>query len=168
MDLTYLRVFFCRNYVKIVILCTVTSGILQVISKRYLKSHPELLENAPVTKKKYKLPRFLNSRGGAFIEIMGSSISVEIQGILKFLTEHKLLRGTLTGCDIVVSGINATAVSTYLRDAFSQNLPHLEKKKFILVDGKKIYLDLYQCYQNFEYLFKILEDETIPFQEKKR
>ena len=39
------------------------------------------------------------------------------------------------------------------------------KKKFILVGGEKIYLD--QCDQNLKYLFDILEDETIPFKERK-
>ena len=45
MNLTALKFFFCRNDVKIVIICTVTGGILQVISKRYLKSHPEFLKD---------------------------------------------------------------------------------------------------------------------------
>ena len=72
----------------------------------------------------------------------------------------------VTGGGVVISKIPATAISTYLRDAFPQNLPHLEKKKFILVGGEKIYLD--QCDQNLEYLFKILEDETIPFEEKEK
>lgn len=42
----------------------------------------------------------------------------------------------------------------------------MEKKKFILVGGEKLYLD--QCDQNLEYLFKILEDEKIPFKEKEK
>jgi hypothetical protein len=77
-----------------------------------------------------------------------------------------LLAGILTGGGVVISKIPASAISTYLRDAFPQNLPDLEKKKFILVGGEKIYLD--QCDQNLEYLFKILEDETIPFEEKEK
>lgn len=166
MNLTSLRMIFCRNDVKIVIICTVTGGILQVISKRYLKSHPEFLEDAPVTKKKYRLPRFISHRGGAFIEITGVSIKVVGKVVLNFLAKKGLMAGVLTGGSLVVSKIPATAISTYLRDAFPQNLPHLEKKKFILVNGEKIYLD--QCDQNLEYLFKILEDETIPFEEKEK
>ena len=72
----------------------------------------------------------------------------------------------MTGGGVVISKIPATAISTYLRDSFPQNLPHLEKKKFILVGGEKIYLD--QCDQNLEYLFNILNDETIPFEEKEK
>ena len=35
-----------------------------------------------------------------------------------------------------------------------------------MVGGEKIYLD--QCDQTLEYLFKILEDETIPVEEKEK
>jgi hypothetical protein len=49
MSLTSLRAFLSRKDVKIVIIFTVTGGVLQVLSKRYLKSHPELLDDAPVT-----------------------------------------------------------------------------------------------------------------------
>ena len=162
MNLTSLKIFFCRNDVKIVIICTVTGGILQVLSKQYLKSHPEFLKDGPVTKKKYKH----SPRGGAIIEVSGISIKIVGKVIINFLAKKGLLAGILTGGGVVISKIPATAISTYLRDSFPQNLPHLEKKKFILVGGEKIYLD--QCDQNLEYLFKILEDETIPFEEKEK
>ena len=166
MSLTYLRVFLSRNDVKIVIVCTVTGGILQVLSKRYLRSHPEFLDDAPGTKKSYKRRRFLSPRGGAIIEISGISIKVVTKVVLNYLAKKGLLAGLLTGGSVVISKIPATAVSRYLRDAFPQNLPHLEKKKFILVGGEKIYLD--QCDQNLEYLFKILEDTAVPFEEKEK
>ena len=166
MNLASLKFFFCRNDVKIVIVCTVTGGILQVLSERYLKNHPEFLEDAPVTKKEARRPRFRSPRGGAFIEISGVSIKVVTKVVLNFLAKKGLMAGMVSGGGIVLSKIPATAISTYLRDAFPQNLPHLEKKKFILVGGEKIYLD--QCDQNFEYLFKVLEDEGIPFEEKEK
>ena len=162
MNLTSLKIFFCRNDVKIFIICTVTGGILQVLSKQYLKSHPEFLKDGPVTKKKYKH----SPRGGAIIEVSGIRIKIVGKVIINFLAKKGLLAGILTGGGVVISKIPATAISTYLRDSFPQNLPHLEKKKFILVGGEKIYLD--QCDQNLEYLFKILEDETIPFEEKEK
>lgn len=165
MNLTSLKIFLCRNDVKIVIICTVTGGILQVLSKQYLKSHPEFLKDAPVTKEKYRPLRFLSPRGGALIEISGISIKIVAQVMLNFLAKKGLLAGLATGGAVVISKTPATAVSTYLRDAFPQNLPDLEKKKFILVGGEKIYLD--QCDQNLKYLFDILEDETIPFEERK-
>lgn len=166
MNLTSLKFFFCRNDVKLVIICTITGGILQVLAKQYLNSHPEFLKDAPVTKKKYRQPRFLSPRGGAIIEISGISIKVVAKVVLNFLAKKGLLAGLVSGGGIVISKIPATAISTYLRDSFPQNLPDLEKKKFLLVGGEKIYLD--QCDQNLEYLFKILEDETIPFEEKEK
>jgi len=166
MNLTSLKIFLCRNDVKIVIICTVTGGILQVISKQYLKSHPEFLKDAPVTKKIYRRPRFLSPRGGALIEISAISIKVVAKVVLNFLAKKGLLAGLATSGAVVISKIPATAVSLYLRDAFPQNLLDLEKKKFILVGGDKIYLD--QCDQNLKYLFDILEDETLPFEERKK
>ena len=48
----------------------------------------------------------------------------------------------------------------------AENLLDLEKKKFMLVEGEKIYLN--GCDQNLKYLFKILADETIPFEKKEK
>ena len=162
MNLTTLKVFLCRNDVKIIIISTVTGGILQIISKQYLKSHPELLEDEPVTKEKRKRPKFLSPSGGAFIEVSGISFKI----VIKYLANKGLLTGIFAGSGLVFSKIPATTISTYLRDSFPQNLPHLEKKKFILVDGEKIYFD--HCDQNLEYLFKVLEDKTMPFEEKEK
>lgn len=39
-----LRAFFCRSDVRIVIFGTITDGVVQILSKRYLKNHPELLK----------------------------------------------------------------------------------------------------------------------------
>lgn len=134
--------------------------------KKYLKRHPEFLKDALVIKKKHRPPRFLPPRSRAIIEISRISIKVVATVVLNFLAKKGLLAGLATGGAVVISKISATTVSTYLRDAFPQNLPDLEKKKFILVGGEKVYLD--QCDQNLEYLFKILEDETIPFEEKEK
>ena len=164
MSLTSLKIFLCRNDVKIIIICTVSGGILQVISNQYLKNHPEL-RDVPVTEKKYTPSRFSFPPGGAVIEISGISIKIMVKIALNFLAKKGLLAGLTTGGVVLISKIPASAVSTYLRDAFPQNLPDLEKKKFILVGGEKIYLD--QCDQNLKYLFDILEDETILFEERK-
>lgn len=121
------------------------------------------MEDAPITKRR---TRFISPRGGALIEISGISIKVVAKVVVKFLAEKGFLTGLAAGGGIVVSKIPVTAISTYLHDAFPQNLPHLEKDKFILVGGEKIYLD--QCDPNLEYLFKILGDERIPFEEKEK
>ena len=169
MNLTTLKIFLRRNDVRIIIICTLSGGILQVISKQYLKRHPEFLRDVPVTEKKYKpprLPRFFSNRGGAMIEISGVSIKIIAKVTLNFLAKKGLLAGVITGGVIVIGKIPPTAVSTYLRDSFPQNLPDLEKKKFILVGEEKIYLD--QCDESLKYLFNILEDETIPFEKREK
>lgn len=44
---------------------------------------------------------------------------------------------------------------------------HLEKNKIILVEGGgEIYLD--QCDQKINYLFAMLKDKTIPFEERQK
>lgn len=88
------------------------------------------------------------------------------QVILSFLAEHGLTTGLLSSIGVAISRIPITSISTYLCDSVPQNLAHLDKKKFILVKGEKLYLD--QGDQNLKYLFNILEDETIPFEERKQ
>ena len=166
MNLTSLKIFLYRNEVKIFIFYTLTGAMLQILAKKYLKNHPEFLEDAPVTKKKYKKPRFLSPRGGAVIDISVISLKVVAKVVINFLAEKGVMAGLVTGGCIGISKIPVTEISTYLRDAFPQNLPDLEKKKYILVGEEKIYLD--QCDQNLKYLFKILEDEKIPFKEKEQ
>ena len=156
MNLISVKLFFCRSDVRIIIFGTAAGGILQILSKRYLKNHPEFLKDSP----KYKETP---PRGGVTGEIVAGKVIV--QAILTFLAEHGLTAGLLSSTGVVISKIPVTVISTYLRDAFPQNLPHLEKN-FILIDGEKIYLD--PCDQNLEYLFKILKDKTIPFEEKEK
>ena len=165
MNLTSLKIFLCRNDVKIVIICTLTGGILQVLSKQYLKSNPEFLKDICVTKGKDRPLRFRFPRGGALIEISGVSVKIVVNAILNILAQRGLLLGVASSGLVVINKIPITAISTCLRDALPQNLTDLEKKKFILVSGKKICLD--QCDQNLKYLFDILEDKTIPFEERK-
>lgn len=168
MNLISIKYFFCRNDVKILIFCTATGALLQIVSKRYLESHPDFLKDAAVNKKEPKSPRprLFSPRGGAFIEITGISLSVLLKVGISFLAEKGLIAGVATGSAIIISKLPASAVSAYLNGGMPQNLSHLEKQKFILVGGEKIYLD--QCDRSFEFLFKVLEDTAIPFEEKEK
>ena len=118
-----------------------------MILLQFLKDSPESKEIFP--------------RGG---EIVSGSAALA-QVILSFLAEHGLTAGLLSSIVVVISGIPLTSISTCLRYSVPQNLANLEEKKFILVEGRKIYLD--QCDQTLKYLFDVLEDETIPFEERK-
>jgi len=176
MDLTFLRLLLCRKEIKIIVITTVTGGVLQIICRRYIKNHPEFLEEKngnlkkaePGIKNKNRNPRFraFFSRGGGMVELSGINIKVIAKVAINFLAENGLLAGLVTGSSVALSKIPTSAISTYLREALPQNLPELERKKFILVDGEKIYLD--QCDQNLEYLFTVLKDTTLPFKEKEK
>lgn len=157
MHLTSVKLFFCRSDVRIFIFGTATGGMLQILSKRYLKNHPEFLKDSSESKK-------IPPRGGAAGEIIGGKVLAK--AILLFLAEHGLTVGVISSTGVIIGKIPLTSISTYLRDAFPQNLAHLEKKNFIMIDGKKIYLD--PCDQNLKYLLNILENETIPFEEKQK
>nr|YP_009029129.1 hypothetical protein [Cylindrotheca closterium]AGH28660.1 hypothetical protein [Cylindrotheca closterium] len=153
MILTHIKMFFGRSDVKIIIFSTLTGGALQFLSKKYLANHPELLKNS---KSKTDIPR-----GGA---IAPSALALG-QLILHFLAENGLTTGALSGFGIVISKIPITSLSTAIRKSSVQNMGHLDKYRFVMGDGKIIYID--QCDQNIKYLLEILEDETIPFTEKR-
>jgi len=176
MNLTFLKILLDRKEIKIIVITTVTGAVLQVICRRYIKNHPEFFEEKngnikkakPGIKNKNRNPRFraFLPRGGAMIELSGISIKIIAKVAINFLAENGLLAGLVTGSSVALSKIPTTAISTYLREAFAQNLPELERKKFILLDGEKIYLD--QCDQNLEYLVTVLKDTTLLFEEKEK
>ena len=163
MGLTSVRIFLYRN-VKIVIACTIVGGMLQVMSRKYIQTHPEFLKNEPVITENDKPVRFISPRGGFLVEF--SVIKIVTHVILKFLAEKGLIAGITTGATLLISKIPGSAVTTYLRDAFPQNLPELENRKFLLIDGEKVYL-LDRCDSNLKYLLDILQNEEIPFKDRK-
>ena len=157
MNLVNLRLFFGRSDVRIIIFGTATGAILQVLSKRYLKNHPEFLKKLPESDK--KIPSV--PRGGELLT--GSFLA---QAILSFLAEHGLTAGLISSVSVIISRVPVRSIIIYLSDAFPQNLPQLNKKKFIMFNGEKRYLDV--CDQNMEYLLNVLESESIPFEERQK
>lgn len=154
-----------RGDVKLFIICTVTGAFLQVAARRFLKNHPEFLEDKPVTEKDCKQPKLPSPQGGALVKISGITIKVGVKVLLNIFAQKGLVGGAVVGAAAVaVSKIPATAVAKIIGDALPQNLAHLEAKNYILVSGEKIYLD--QCDQSLGYLINILEDEKIPFDKK--
>jgi len=152
MILSNVKVFFCRSEVRIIIVSTITGGILQILSKRYLRNHP-LSESKEIP-----------PRGGELIS--GSTAVALAQAILTFLAEHGLTTGLLSGTGLVISKMPITSISTCLYESVAQNLSHLDKKKYILIKGERMYLD--QCDENLTYLFNILKDKTIPYEERQK
>jgi hypothetical protein len=172
MDLTFLRILsLYRKEIRNFVLITAAGGILQIVCRQYLENHPEyrwennksLKEAKPGIKNKNRNRRFraLFTRGGSLQELW-----VITQLVLTFLSENGLLAGGATAATITLGNIPASAISTYLSQALPQNLPELERKRFLLIDGEKTYLD--QCDQNLGFLFKVLKDTTLPFEEKEK
>lgn len=150
--------FLSRSDVKIFIVCTAAGGILQILSKNYIKKNPEIFNDLPESKE--AVPR-----GGVTEKVIVGKVVGK--AILSFLAEHGLTTGILSGSGLVISKIPLTAISTHINNSLPQNLPHLDKKRFsIIVDGEKLVLD--ECDQSLKYLFRILEDDQLPFEEKKK
>lgn len=131
---------------------TAVGGALQLISKKYLENHPELLKNTPDAKE-------VIPRGGDFIT--GAAITQ----VLSFLAENGALTGFLSGLGILIGRIPIKSFSHIIRESMPSSLTHLEKEKYITVEGEKISLDY--CDDSLKYLLTILDDDTIPFEEKK-
>ena len=163
--LASLRTLLSRKEIKILIIGTATGGILQVTCRRYIKNHPEFSEEKNVNikeiepeteleiKNKNRKFRDFVPPGGAIPEV-SIGIAKVIIIIIKFLAENGLIAGLITGSGVALSKIPTTAISTYLRNSFPQNLPELERQKFTLIDGEKIDL------------VKVLKDPMLPFEKK--
>ena len=121
------------------------------------------MQDQSVVKK--KRPKLLSPRRGTVVEISGVSVKIVARIAINYLAKRGLITGLMTGTGIALSKISAIAISNYLYDAFPQNLPGLEKKKFILFNGEKIYLN--QCDPNLQYLAQALTNPDLSFQEKK-
>lgn len=156
-----------KGELKIILFGTVIGGVFQLICWKYLRNHPELLNNKNSEKlepKKPGLRRFF-PRGGALIEIVGAKIVINAAAIIVYIAKKGALTAMLiTASGIFIKKIPKTAISTIIRNSLPAH--HTDfKKDFTLVDGKELSLD--SCDQTFEYLFKILNNKEIPFEDKK-
>lgn len=123
-------------------------------------------DKQPTETTKENGPRVLSPRGGGLIEFMAINVEFLIKTLVAYLAENGLFIGAATGTTFALSQILANKLATYLRNASPSTFTQLEKKKSILVTGKKIYFN--QWDQNLKYLFQILEDEHISFEEKEK
>lgn len=85
--------------------------MLEIVSKKYLRTHQKFLKNASIFNNKDRLPRFLLPRGGdkVFFEILAITIKMGVN----FLAKKGLVAGFLTGTGLGLIKIPATAVSKY-------------------------------------------------------
>jgi len=167
-------------------------AVIQIAASQYIKSHPEFFgkENEEIdveipkdiiekkTIKRLFKKKIINSvkkntnrklrklliRGGAVVTI------ATVFGIIKFLSE--------TGTTIVVLGdivskllhmMPKNQISTYLRESLVQNMSHLEKTWFdVDIDQLKEIKVTDLCDKDLTYLFNIVKDPTLPFEERER
>jgi hypothetical protein len=81
---------FTKNDLKIILLITAVGGIFQLICSKYIDEHLELFKDEKIKKlkptfenKKLRLPKSF-PRDGAFVELTGSKVIVNIKQIVIF------------------------------------------------------------------------------------
>lgn len=154
-------------------------GILvQSLARRclqYMKDHPELFEETKTNRKKAKPKNkspLVLPRGGAMVvppEVFAFINYLNQTGILGFLAKSGIVT-TLkrAAAGYLIKKIPVNAISTYVRGALPATHGYVEKSLSTLADVEK--LTLYQCegINELEYLFYILKDSAIPFEEKQK
>lgn len=141
----YYQIFiFSKNEQKIIIGGTIIDGVLELICCKYLKNHPELLNNENFEKLKPKeiqpkkpgLPRFFPG-GGALVEIAAAKIVINVAASIVYIAKKKTLTAMiLTASGVFVKKVPKTAISKVIPNSLPTQHSGF-KKDFILVDGKK-------------------------------
>ena len=159
MNSNNLKVFFYRRDVKTIIIGTAVGGILQILAQQYIKNNPELFQELQkqLPKSKKRTPRWFIPRGGEFISTM-----TLLQLIIAYIGDYGVKTGLFCSLAVLLAGTPKDEIALTIRNAMVQ-IPH---ETFVLVDGEKIYLD--ECDKPLEYLFSILDDESIPFEERRK
>lgn len=165
MNLKITKILLYRKDLIIILIGALIRGTLQIIAHRYLKNHPERLLEVEKTN---ETPSSRSGyRGGALLKISGGTIKIFGNIVINYTAKKGLMTGLmLAGGKVAIDHIPLNTIVNIVWDASVQNLPELERTRYIIVKGEKIYLD--QCDGNFRYLFKILKDDKIPFEEKEK
>jgi hypothetical protein len=169
---------------KVFLIHVLIGALLQILARRclkYMEDHPELFEKTNTNRKKAK-PRNKNKkplvvpRGGAFVvppQVFEFINYLNETGILKFIANSGVISTAATGAaGYLIKQIPLKAVSTYVRNSARGALPathgYIDKSVTTLDDVGK--LTLYQCegINELGYLFYVLKDSAIPFEEKER
>lgn len=180
MNSTFLRDFLTKKEVKTMIIGTLIGYLLQIISGWILRQYPELLEALEETSNDEKSNGEKNPsqdsieneplenpnsvpRGGTLVT--GARV---LATVLQFLTNNGLLAGVITTALKNISNLDSSAVSKYLGDALPQSQIVSDNMKSHTKGIDNFSLDQCEKVPGMEYLFKILEDSEIPYQERER
>jgi hypothetical protein len=176
----YEVLIFTRKDLKIIIIATAMGGIVQYFCWKYVKDHPEILEDEKSEKKEpikkpTKRPFLFDGRGGEFISftftgVKVAKVTLNVGKIALLLKDYAVVffLGTATTY-VTVKKIPSTAISTMVRfvgGKLSDGSPfsHTDWEK-----GHRIEIDsLGECNYDFKYLFKVLLNKNIPYPERKK
>ena len=174
----YKIIIFTRSDLKIILIGTSLGVIAQYLCWKYVKDHPEILEQLEggssekkeLTEKPTKRPFLFDGRGGAMITITGVQIVVNFGKIVIALKEYGTLIfvGTTTAV-VLTKKIPTTAVSTivhYISKRLGEGSivlnTFLEKRHIIEINS------LGECSGDFKYLVSVLSDKEIPYYDRQK
>ena len=175
-----------RKETKIFVICTVSGAVLQFFSRRYIKNHPEFLEEPEITikiknpsgkteelsnerakeiAKEPTIRRLIKYLRGGQVEqkIIEILIRLIIKWLIKLIAKKGVEIGLTIGAGVAISVTPKKALARIIERALPQDV--FNKGRFIQVNGEKIYLE--NCSEGFKYMFSILMDKEIPYDEKK-
>lgn len=176
--------------VRFVLINMLMGVVLQYLAGRllkYIENHPEVFEEAKREREKAKLRNknknpLVLPRGGALV------VTPKVFEIINYLNDTgviKLIHESGIVATIVSSIVSATgsyiikqiplkAVSTYVITSLPGALPathgykYIEKRLANTAFDDVGSINLHKCEENLQYLFTILQDSTVPFEEKER
>ncbi len=173
---------FFRKETKLFVMCTVTGGLLQFFCRRYIKNHPEFLEEPEITIKiknpSGKTEQISNEiakeptirciikhlRGGQVQQKLAEIlIRLMLKKLIKLAANKGVELGISIGAGVVLAVTPKKDLAKIIERSLAQNL--LDKKSFIRVNGEKVYLE--NCDDGLKYMFSILMDKELPYNEKK-
>jgi len=176
----YKILIFTRNDLKIILIGTAIGAIVQYFCWKYVKDHPEILEQLdgensekkePI-EKPTKRPFLFGGREGEFVTVTvtGVQIVFNFGKLVVLLKEYgtMIFLGTATGI-VTVKKIPTTAVSSivrFSRKRLSDGSPfsHTDWEK-----GHRIEINpLGECSYDFKYLVIILSDKEIPYYDRQK
>ena len=150
------KMFLCRNDVRIFIVTTSIGGGLQIWARSYLRRHPELLNKSKEITDS-KIPRGGDPLVGGWI--LG-------QSLLAFLAEHGLTAGVISGITLVLGKIPVTALSKYVKKSSPYYYLDSEMKRFIIIENDEIKINIDTCGNDFAYLWTMLSLENLKYERR--
>ena len=171
-----------RKETKLFVMCTVTGGLLQFFCSRYIKNHPEFLEEPEITikiknpsgkteqisneiSKDPTIRRIINNLHGGQVQQKLAAILIRLmlKKLIQLAANKGVELGISIGAGVVLAVTPKKDLANIIEGSLVQNL--LDKKSFIRVNGEKIYLE--NCNDGLKYMLSILMDKELPYNEKK-